>query len=144
MKEFSLPFGFPLEGIPLAGKLTDLTDPPKFPNAARIAERLTAEITDKVVTELRQAEPSPIAGHVQGLPVAGYAKNVEQWKVDMVNENKLLEEKVLRRVDEHVRNRDSQEIEQASVQIARRSVEDAFYRLNRAIMQPKRIAGDLA
>lgn len=99
-----------------------------------------------IVTGRIQADfsPSPIAGHVQGLPVAGYAKNVEQWKVDMVNENKILEEKVLRRVDAHVRNRDSQEIDQASVQLARRHFEDAFYRLNRAIMQPKRILGDLA
>lgn len=89
-----------------------------------------------------QMASSPIKGH-SGLPVAGYAKTVEQWKIDMVNENKALEEKVLRRVDAHVRNRDSQEIDQASVQIARRHVEDAFYRLNRAIMQPKRILGDL-
>ncbi|WP_168342048.1 DUF7681 family protein, partial [Rhizobium leguminosarum] len=64
-------------------------------------------------------------------------------RVDMLNENKILEEKVLRRVDEHVRNRDSTEIDQASVQLARRHVEDAFYRLNRAVMQPKRIQGDL-
>lgn len=87
---------------------------------------------------------SPIsAKEVPGLPVAGYKPTVEQWKIDMVNENKILEEKVLRRVDEHVRNRDSREIDQASVQIARRHVEDAFYRLNRAIMQPQRILGDL-
>jgi hypothetical protein len=144
MQDSALPFGFPLEGLPLAGNIAMLTDPPKYPSAARIAERLTAEITDKVVTDLRQAESSPIAGHVQGLPVAGYAKNVEQWKIDMVNENKLLEEKVLRRVDAHVLERGDDRIDGASVQLARRHVEDAFYRLNRAIMQPKRIAGDLA
>ncbi len=122
-KELSLPFGFPLEGIPLAGnhpQIALLTDPPQYP-------------------AMPQAAPSAIAGHVQGLPVAGYAKNVEQWRIDMVNENKILEERVLRRVDEHVRNRDSREIDQASVQLARRHVEDAFYRLNRAIMQPARI-----
>ncbi|NKL08413.1 hypothetical protein GFL39_26460, partial [Rhizobium leguminosarum bv. viciae] len=60
-----------------------------------------------------------IAG-IKGLPVKGYAPNVEPWRVDMLNENKILEEKVLRRVDEHVRNRDSTEIDQASVQLARR------------------------
>ncbi|WP_326894342.1 hypothetical protein U8P73_36385 (plasmid) [Rhizobium beringeri] len=80
---------------------------------------------------------------IKGLPVKGYAPNVEPWRIAMLNENKILEEKVLRRVDEHVRNRDSTEIDQASVQLARRHVEDAFYRLNRAIMQPKRIEGDL-
>jgi hypothetical protein len=80
---------------------------------------------------------------IKGLPVKGYAPNVEPWRVAMLNANKILEEKVLRRVDEHVRNRDSTEIDQASVQLARRHVEDAFYRLNRAVMQPKRIQGDL-
>lgn len=89
-----------------------------------------------------QSHPSPIAGH-SGLPVAGYAKTVDQWKIDMVNENKRLEELVLRRVDEHVRPRGDDSIDGASVQLARRHVEDAFYRLNRAIMQPKRILGDL-
>lgn len=88
------------------------------------------------------AASSPVNGH-SGLPVAGYAPKVEQWRVDMLNENKIIEERVLRRVDQHVRNRDSQEIDQASVQLARRHVEDAFYRLNRAVMQPKRIPGDL-
>jgi hypothetical protein len=109
------------------------------------SQQQAAEQADTfVATELSsQKATSPIDGHVQGLPVAGYAPNVERWKVDMVNQNKILEEKVLRRVDEHVRNRDSREIDQASVQIARRHVEDAFYRLNRAIMQPKRILGDL-
>jgi uncharacterized protein YukE len=136
MKDSALPFGFPLEGLPLAGNIAMLTDPPKYPgNAAAQIEKQLTEV---------EAAPSPIAGHVQGLPVAGYAKNVEQWKVDMVNENKLLEEKVLRRVDAHVLERGDDRIDGASVQLARRHVEDAFYRLNRAIMQPKRIAGDLA
>ncbi len=123
-KDNSLPFGFPLEGLPLAG------------TAAK--PQTTALLVDPPII-MNQPEPFRITGHVQGLPVAGYAKNVEQWKVDMVNENKILEERVLRRVDAHVRNRDSQEIDQASVQLARRHVEDAFYRLNRAIMQPKRL-----
>lgn len=114
-------------------------------NERRQMQAASAEKADAYQLPLfdDQKATSPIAGH-SGLPVAGYAKTVEQWKVDMVNENKRLEELVLRRVDAHVRNRDSQEIDQASVQIARRHVEDAFYRLNRAIMQPKRILGDLA
>lgn len=105
-----------------------------------------AEINTIIVDEVHslpsQSHPSPIAVH-SGLPVAGYAKNVDQWKIDMVNENKRLEELVLRRVDEHVRPRGDDSIDGASVQLARRHVEDAFYRLNRAIMQPKRILGDL-
>ena len=121
-------------------------DPSQIHSLADVLQQREAEKSDvhQVATELSsQMAASPIAGH-SGLPVAGYDKKVEQWKIDMVNENKVLEEKVLRRVDEHVRNRDSQEIDQASVQIARRHVEDAFYRLNRAVMQPKRIAGDLS
>lgn len=94
------------------------------------------------VTIHDQKHASPIKGH-SGLPVAGYAPVVEQWRVDMINENKIAEEKALRRVDEHVREHGSREIDQASVQLARRHIEDAFYRLNRAIMQPKRILGDL-
>lgn len=90
--------------------------------AAEIAERRykqeAAEKADTfVATEISsQAATSPnLTGHVQGLPVAGYAKNVEQWKVDMVNANKILEEKVLRRVDEHVRPRGDDSIDGASV-----------------------------
>lgn len=139
------PFGLPLEGLPLAGKvLVGDRIPDGAPARVITSEQLITDAVHSVcAAEVRaQMAPSPIAGH-SGLPVAGYDKKVEQWKIDMVNENKILEEKVLRRVDEHVRNRDSQEIDQASVQIARRHVEDAFYRLNRAIMQPKRILGDL-
>ncbi|OWZ90377.1 hypothetical protein B9J07_27705 [Sinorhizobium sp. LM21] len=109
-------------------------------NQQRAAEKSDVHVASELSS---QSAASTIDGHVQGLPVAGYARNVEQWKVDMVNQNKILEEKVLRRVDEHVRERGDTSIDGASVQIARRHVEDAFYRLNRAIMQPKRIQGDL-
>ncbi|QIG69050.1 hypothetical protein EVB77_016 [Rhizobium phage RHph_N1_10] len=98
----SPPFGFPLEGIPLAGK---------------------------VIT--------PGVKHL-GLPVAGYQPQSDE-KVALVNENKELEERVLRQVDRHVRNRDSQEIDQAMVQLARRSIQEAFMWLNRAVFQPQRI-----
>ncbi|MBD9511603.1 hypothetical protein IB265_33145 [Ensifer sp. ENS10] len=109
-----------------------------------------------VATELSsQAAPSTIDGHVQGLPVAGYAKNVDQWKVDMVNQNKILEEKVLRRVDELFAMFDAPSfgenppehqpsVDKRCVAMARTHFEDAFYRLNRAIMRPQRIQGDLA
>lgn len=120
-------------------------DPSQIHSLAEVLQQRTGETSDahQVATELSsQMARSPITGH-SGLPVAGYEKKVDQWKIDMVNENKRIEELVLRRVDAHVRNRDSQEIDQASVQIARRHVEDAFYRLNRAVMQPKRILGDL-
>jgi hypothetical protein len=110
-----------------------------------------------VATEISsQAATSPIPGHVQGLPVAGYAPNVDQWKVDIMNANKLLEERVLRRVDELFAMFDAPpdgsdnppehqpSVDKASVMLARRHFEDGFYRLNRAVMRPKRIKGDLA
>lgn len=135
------PFGFPLEGIPLAGNVAGLkitADPTAHvPTPEKLSAALAAVEGDDI-----KLTGSPSDGHA-GLPVAGYDKIVDQWRIDMVNENKIHEERVLRRVDEHVRNRDSREIDQASVQLARRHVEDAFYRLNRAIMQPKRILGDL-
>jgi hypothetical protein len=99
-KDASLPFGFPLEGIPLAGRVTAAVHTP--------------------------------------LPVAGYTTQSDE-KVALVNENKELEERVLRQVDRHVRSRDSQEIDQAMVQLARRSIQEAFMWLNRAVFQPKRI-----
>jgi hypothetical protein len=83
------------------------------------------------------------AAETTGLPVAGYKKTQPQWALDLVNENKILEERVLRQIDRHVRNRDSQDIDQASVQLARRHIEDGFMRLNRAVFQPQRIQGDL-
>lgn len=87
-------------------------------------------------------KPTEIANtEVKGLPVEGYKKTQPQWAIDLVNENKRLEERVLRQIDRHVRNRDSAEIDQANVQLARRHVEDAFMRLNRAVFQPQRIPG---
>ena len=74
----------------------------------------------------------------KGLPVKGYVSQSEE-NVALVNENKVMEERVLRQIDRHVRNRDSQEIDQAMVQLARRSVQEAFMWLNRAVFQPKRI-----
>lgn len=76
----------------------------------------------------------------KGLPVQGYKPTQPQWKIDLVNENKVLEERILRQIDNHVRNRDSQEIDQRHVAIARTEIEKAFMSLNRAVFQPQRIA----
>lgn len=93
---------------------------------------------------LGDAKPSfPGNEPVKGLPVEGFKPTQPLWKVNLVNANKRLEERVLRQIDEHVRDRGSVEIDQASVQLARRHIEDAFMRLNRAVFQPQRIMGDL-
>ncbi|MBX4911333.1 hypothetical protein HJA82_28905 [Rhizobium bangladeshense] len=101
-KDSALPFGFPLEGIPLAGKL-----------------------------------PTPGVKHL-GLPVAGYQAQSDE-NVALVNENKVLEERVLRQIDRHVRNHGSQEIDQRMVALARTKIQEGFMWLNRAVFQPKRI-----
>jgi hypothetical protein len=56
-----------------------------------------------------------------------------------VNENKILEERVLRQIDAHVRNNDSVEINQRMVALARTKAQEAFMWLNRAVFQPARI-----
>jgi hypothetical protein len=132
MKDSALPFGFPLEGLPLAGNIAMLTDPPKYPgNAAAQIEKQLTEVTvsDKSVTSAKYA----------GLPVAGYQAQSDE-NVALVNENKILEERVLRQIDKHVRNRDSQDIDQRMVALARTGIQDAFMWLNRAVFQPKRVS----
>lgn len=112
---------------------------------SRTEQQRAAEVSDTHQLPLfdDQKAPSPIAGH-SGLPVAGYEKKVDQWKIDMVNNNKAIEEQILRNVDTHAALAAEGKIDGASVQLARRHFEDAFYRLNRAIMQPKRLLGNLA
>jgi len=73
-----------------------------------------------------------------GLPVVGYRPQSDD-AVNLVNENKILEERVLRQIDAHVRNNDSVEINQRMVALARTKAQEAFMWLNRAVFQPARI-----
>jgi len=75
----------------------------------------------------------------KGLPVQGYKPTQPDWAIALVNENKVLEERVLRQIDAHVRNLDSREINQRHVALARTEIESAFMHLNRAVFQPQRI-----
>lgn len=72
-----------------------------------------------------------------GLPVQGYKATQPQWAIDLVNENKILEERILRQIDKH-RDQGSS-IDQRHVAIARTDIEKAFMSLNRAVFQPQRI-----
>lgn len=74
-----------------------------------------------------------------GLPVAGYQPQSAE-NVALVNENKILEERVLRQIDKHF---DSPEIDPRMAALARTRIQEAFMWLNRAVFQPKRIEGDL-
>lgn len=102
-----------------------------------LAEKLNKDLA-KSEPEAAQDEPA------QGLPIEGYRKTVPQWRLDQMNRNKMIEELVLREVDHlaqlagrHVGTEDA--LDGASVQLARRHLEDAFYRLNRAVMTPARL-----
>ena len=138
-------FALDVGGIPLAGQL----------NVGKIsiegAQSLTEwresgadclEVSDEINLSAVQVTTGQLSA-VSGLPVAGYKPTQPQWALDLVNENKVLEEKVLRQIDRHVRNRDSVEIDQRAVALARTAVQDAFMWLNRAVFQPQRILGDL-
>lgn len=71
-----------------------------------------------------------------GLPVAGYKPQTDD-KVALVNENKILEERVLRQIDK-MRNSGTA-YDQRMVALANTGIQEAFMWLNRAVFQPTRI-----
>lgn len=82
----------------------------------------------------------------QGLPVAGYRPQMAE-KVNIVNENKILEERVLRQIDalQHentvARSADNPEpYDGRMLALAKTGIQDAFMWMNRAIFQPDRVA----
>lgn len=72
----------------------------------------------------------------KGLPVAGY-KDQKDENVSIVNENKVLEERVLRQI-EKIKACPAYDARMAS--IAFTGIQEAFMWLNRAVFQPGRIA----
>lgn len=82
------------------------------------------------------------AGHV-GLPVKGYQKQSDT-AVAIVNQNKLLEERVLRQIETIVMAGLTSELrppaDQRWIAIARTHIEQGFMALNRAVFQPGRVA----
>ena len=82
-----------------------------------------------------------------GLPVSGYTKQSDA-KVALVNENKILEERVLLQIDKM--NKHNMDMESAGIgksgqhdprmmALARTDIQEAFMWLNRAVFQPTRI-----
>lgn len=69
------------------------------------------------------------------LPVAGYTTQSDD-KVATVNENKQLEETILKRLDALKANSD---IDQRWLAIGRTHVEEAFMAINRAVFKPQRL-----
>jgi hypothetical protein len=72
----------------------------------------------------------------QGLPVAGYKPQNEE-NVSLVNNNKTLEEMVLRAMDNLAMHPDT---DKRWVAIARTHIEQGFMALNRAVFKPGRIS----
>lgn len=71
----------------------------------------------------------------KGLPVHGY-KPQSAEAVRLVNENKKLEELMLRQLDELAKRGD---INQRWLAIGRTAIEQGFMAVNRAVFQPERI-----
>ncbi len=78
----------------------------------------------------------------QPLPVHGYSPQGEDH-VAVVNENKILEERLLRRIDqlgEVTGNGARPAYSPRWLAIARSHIEEGFMAMNRAVFQPKRIS----
>ena len=77
-----------------------------------------------------------------GLPVAGYTTQPAD-RVKLVNQNKQIEERVLRQIDRLAglgnSTLDSSEFDQRMVALARTKAQEAFMWLNRAVFQPGRV-----
>lgn len=84
------------------------------------------------------ADPGPTLRDIEhrGLPVAGYAATQSAEAVDLVNNNKRIEEIVLRVLDDL---RDVEGIDPRWLQMGRSHIESGFMFVNRAIFKPGRV-----
>lgn len=73
-----------------------------------------------------------------GLPVSGYRPQSTK-AVDVVNANKEIEERVLRRLDE-LKAMGTKDVDQRWLAIGRTHIELAWMAINRAVFQPARAA----
>lgn len=96
------------------------------------APNVGGETEDRILKNI--IEPNPRL--LKPLPVHGYP-DVEQSTVDLVNENKIIEEKLLRVVDDLISRYD---IDPRWAAMSRNSFELGFMQLNRAVFKPARIA----
>jgi hypothetical protein len=74
-----------------------------------------------------------------GLPVAGYQPQPDE-NIELVNINKVLEERVLRQLD---LLQGFSDVDPRWLAIARSHIEQGFMAANRAVFRPARIEGDL-
>jgi hypothetical protein len=74
----------------------------------------------------------------EGLPVPGYQPQGD-WQIEMVSENKVLEERLLRRID-GFEGKTPGHVDPRWLALARTHIEEGFMCLNRAIFQTRRVA----
>ena len=74
----------------------------------------------------------------EGLPVNGYRPQ-SGGAVDLVNVNKVLEEQVLRRLDELATMVGPDGVDGRWLAIGRTRIEEAFMAVNRAVFKPARV-----
>ena len=72
----------------------------------------------------------------QGLPVSGYRPQSDQ-NVELVNQNKVLEERILRQLD---RLFAVDGLDKRFLAIAKTHIDQGFMAMNRAVFQPGRIS----
>ena len=75
-------------------------------------------------------------------PVAGYTTQPPE-KVALVNQNKMLEEKLLRQLDAMQDAIPDMGLDGRWLAIARTHIEQGFMAMNRAVFRPQRVKGDL-
>ena len=85
--------------------------------------------------EKAPAQPETSGANLLGLPVKGY-RSQQESNIQLVNENKVAEEKILRTIDSLM---DNPEIDKRWLAIARTNIEQGFMALNRSIFKPERI-----
>lgn len=75
----------------------------------------------------------------EGLPVAGYRPQTN-GAIDLVNQNKRMEEQLLRRLDYLTET--FTDIDKRWLAIGRTHIEEAFMAINRAIFKPARLVDE--
>ena len=79
----------------------------------------------------------------EGLPVSGYRPQTSD-AVSLVNQNKEMEERVLRQIEAIARTfepqREGEGVRYGWLSVARQHVEQGFMALNRAVFNPTRVA----
>ena len=119
---------------------------PRGSGKTTAAERITQALHDAKFSDFTVEDVH--GDNVQkGLPVAGYTPTQNAEAIKLVNENKHVEENLLRLIDALT---NSQTLEGEMfladarwLAIAKTDLEKGFMALNRAIFKPQRITGDL-